>query len=81
MRVAILVLFVALLAVLAFSASVTAPGPSKAFASPVPEGVPPGDPCARYCNGTIHKFCGTTPSGNHGCDHVVNNTCVFTLCQ
>jgi hypothetical protein len=82
MRIVVVGLFVAVLAVLAFSATVTTSGTSKAFAAQsVTDQIPPVEYCTRYCNGTTIKYCGTTPSGNIGCDHVVNNFCVYHLCR
>lgn len=83
MRPAIMAVLLTVLALLAFSSgSTTSPGAAVAFAAqPVADEIPPIYlPCTRYCNGTTVKYCGTTPSGNVGCDHIVVNFCVFTLC-
>ena len=83
MRIAIAVLFVAVLAILAFCTSVTTPGASKAFAStPVTNQVWSANPCARYCNGAINnKFCGSSPNSQGGCVSASGDECVFTLCS
>ena len=83
MRIAIAVLFVAVLAILAFCTSVTTPGASKAFAStPVTHEVWSANYCARHCNGPIgNRFCGSSPSGMKGCVSASGDECVFTLCS
>lgn len=82
MRIAIIVLVLAVVALVGLSSGAFAPtGPAPAFATEVSSfGKKPVDPCTRYCNGLEVKTCGTSPSGNNGCDHVVNNSCVYVLC-
>lgn len=83
MRIVLLVLVVAAVALLAFPSSPTSPvAPGLAFAAEVSPMTPVGidSACDLYCNGTTTKYCGTTPSGQNGCDHIVNGNCIYTLC-
>ena len=82
MRNAILLVALAVVALIGLTSGMLAPAaPAAAFATEVSTmNKKPPDPCTRYCNGVEIKTCGTSPSGNRGCDHVVNNSCVFLLC-
>ena len=84
MRIALLVLVVAAVALLALPSSPTSPvAPGLAFAAEVSSltPIPIDSACNLYCNQNANgKFCGPTPSGQNGCDHIVNGNCIYTLC-
>jgi hypothetical protein len=85
MRIVLLVLVVAAVALLAFPSSPTSPvAPGLAFAAEVSPMIPVGidSACDLYCNVAPNgiKSCGTTPAGRNGCDSIVNNNCIYTLC-
>lgn len=83
MKVLLLLLAVTAVAMLALSSGSMA-APRAAFADelkPIPAEIIIGDdPCCRFCNGTTTKFCGLSPSGRNGCNKIVNNNCIYSLC-
>jgi hypothetical protein len=84
MRIVLLVLMVAAVALLAFPSSSTSPvAPGLAFATEVSPMTPVGidSACDLYCNEDVTgKYCGSTPAGRNGCDQIVNGNCIYTLC-
>jgi hypothetical protein len=85
MRIALLVLVVAAVALLALPSSPTSPvAPGLAFAAEVSSltPIPIDSACNLYCNENANgKYCGPTPSGQNGCDHInALGNCIYTLC-
>jgi len=82
MRTALVALAVAASGLLAFSTGpVSQSGSGTAFAKEFSADPRPPKACRRYCNDEAGvKFCGSTPVGQNGCDHIVNNSCIYVLC-
>ena len=85
MRIVLLVLVVAAVALLAFPSSQTSPvAPGLAFAAEVSPMVPVGidSACEQYCFGAAgHQYCAASPGDRNGCDHInAQGNCIFTLC-
>lgn len=84
MRILLLVLAVAAVALLTLPSSPTSVAPRLAFAAEVTPMVPVGtdSACEQYCHGSAgHQYCSSSPGDRNGCDHINNlGNCIFTLC-